>query len=97
MDIFFNQGLVDKTTKSKTKMWLKSNGGTMTVSHKAIVTVYHNSVWFSEKDTTNIILLRNIRLQYLVTYRRDNMVFNVRRESKGKPNMQFRMNESGLH
>ena len=37
MDLFWNQALVEKTTKSKTKKWLKRNGGIMAVSHQAIV------------------------------------------------------------
>ena len=79
MDIFCNRALVEKTTDSKTKMRLKSNGVTMTVSHQATVKGYHNSVWFSENYITDIIVLRNLRIQYLVTYRRDDMMIMVYR------------------
>ena len=58
---------------------------------------YHRSVWFSEDSITNIIALRNLRLQYLVTYRSNEMMFIVHIESKGKPNMQFIMHEIGMH
>ena len=78
-------------------MQLKINSGTMTVSHKATVIDYHNSVWFGKKSITNIIALSNIRPQYLVTYRIYEMMFIVHQESKGDPYMQFRMNKSGLH
>ena len=44
MDLFCNQYLLEKTTKPKTKMQLKSNGGTITVSHQAMVNSFHNSV-----------------------------------------------------
>ena len=37
MDIFYNRALVENTTNSKTKMRLKSNGDTMTVSHQSTV------------------------------------------------------------
>ena len=49
----------------------------MTVSHQATVNGYHNSVWFSENAIANIIELSNLRLQYLVTYRSDDMMFIV--------------------
>ena len=78
-------------------MQLKSNIGTMMVSQKAKVTGYHNSVQFSKKIITNIILLINIILQYLVTYRIGYMMFIVHREYKGKPNMKFQMHKSRLH
>ena len=48
VDIFYNRALLEKIAKSKTKMRLKSNGGTMRVSHQATVNGYHNSVWFIE-------------------------------------------------
>ena len=35
MDLFCNRALVENTTKSKMKMQLKRNDGTMTVSHQA--------------------------------------------------------------
>ena len=66
------------------------------MSQRSMVNGYHNSVWFSENATANIIVLINLRLQYLVTCRSDYMMFIVHRESEGKPNMQFRMHESGL-
>ena len=91
IDIFCNQFLVEKTNKSKNKMRLKRNGGTMTVSHKATVTGYPKSVWFREKTIMKIIALNNLRLQYLVTYNIDEIM------SKVKPTTQFQMNESGLH
>ena len=79
MDLFCNRGLSEKKTNSKAKMQLKRNCGTMTVSHQATVNGYHNSVWFSENLTTNIIVISNLRLRYLVTYRSDEMMFTVHR------------------
>ena len=78
-------------------MGLKSNSGAMTVSHKSTVTVYHNSVWFSKKVITEIIALKNLRLQYLVTYISNEMLFIAHQDSNIKPNIQFQMHESGLH
>ena len=62
MDLFCNWYLVKKTNKSKTKILLKSNGGTMTVSHQATLDGYHNDMWLSENCITNIIALKNLRL-----------------------------------
>ena len=63
MYLFYNQVLVEKTTKSETKMRPKINGGTMKVSRQETANGYHNSVWFSEDSITNIIALRNLYLQ----------------------------------
>jgi hypothetical protein len=41
--------------------------------------------------------LSNVIKQYRVTYNSDDQMFVVHRESKNKPNMEFRMHESGLH
>ena len=70
---------MENTTKSKTNIRIKSNGGKMIVSRQATLNGYHNSVWFSENIITNIISLRNLRLQYLVTYRINEIMFIVHR------------------
>ena len=67
----------------------------MKISHQA--NGYHSSVWFSEISVTDNIALRNLHLQYLFTYRIDEMMFIVHRKYEGKPNMQFIMHESGMH
>ena len=46
MDLFCNRYLIEKTTKSKTKMRLKINVNTIRVSHQATMNGYHNSVPF---------------------------------------------------
>ena len=69
----------------------------MTMSRQETVNGYHNILWLSENSITNIIYLSNLSLQCLVTYRSDELVFIVHRESEGKPNMQFRIHDSGLH
>ena len=65
--------------------------------HQAKSNEYHNSVWFSENTITNIIVLSKLHLQYLINYKNNNTMYIVHRESEGKPNMNFRMHESGLH
>jgi hypothetical protein len=78
-------------------MRLKSNGGTMAVSRKATLPGYNTNVWFSTRAITNTIALRNPIEQYRVTYDTDDLMFVVHRESESKPNVEFRMHESGLH
>jgi hypothetical protein len=81
-------------------MRLKSKGGTMvvTATHKAEVAGYHTHVvWYNKKAITNIIALSNVIKQYRVTYDGDDQMFVVHRESENKPNMEFRMHESGMH
>jgi hypothetical protein len=97
MDLFCNAALVSKTSKSKSSMRLKSNGGTMAVSRKATLPGYNKSIWFSTRAITNIIALRKLIEQYQVTYDSDDLMFVVHRESESKPNMEFCMHESGLH
>jgi hypothetical protein len=97
MYLFCNAALVSKTSKSKSSMKLKSNGGTMAVSCKATLPGYNKSVWFSTIAITNIIALLNLIDQYPVTYDSDDLMFVVHRKSESKPNMEFRMHESGLH
>jgi hypothetical protein len=98
MDFFCNAALVNKTSRSKLSMLLKSNGGTMVVTRKAMMMGYNTTVWFSTLSIMNIIALRNLIDQYHVTYDSDYyLMFFVHRESDSKPNMELRMHESGLH
>ncbi len=69
----------------------------MTTNLQAELPGYHANVWFSKKAITNIILLKNLIKQYWVTYDSRYETFVVHREAHGKPNMEFRMHESGLH
>jgi hypothetical protein len=78
-------------------MRLKSNGGTMVVNQKATMEGYNKTVWFSTRAITNIIALHNLIDQYHITYYSDNFMFVVHRESESKPNMKFKMHNSGLH
>ena len=97
MDLICNPDLVENSFKTNQTMNLRSNGGTMAVSRKARIPGYHADVWFSKKAITNIVALKNLIKQYRVTYDSDDLMFVVHREPAGKPNMQFRMHESGLH
>jgi hypothetical protein len=96
MDLFCNTALVSETRKSGDTMRLKSNGGSMLVNHKATVPGYKKEVWFSTRAITNIIALSNLIQQYRVTYDSNHLMFIVHRMPE-KPNMEFRMHESGPH
>ena len=97
MDLFCNAELVQEVKRSKDVMTLQSNGGTMTINHKASITGYDNEVWFSKDAITNIIALSNLIKQYRVTYDSNDKMFVVHREAVSKPNMEFKMHKSGLH
>jgi hypothetical protein len=97
MDLFCNPKLVEDIHKSDKRMRLRSNGGTMMVSHKAKMKGYNKDVWFSKDAITNIIALSNLITQYRVTYDSADQMFVVHREDQNKPNMEFKMHESGLH
>ena len=96
MDLFCNSTLVTHTHKSPDTMRLKSNAGSMLVNKKATLPGYKSKVWFSTRAITNIIALSNLIQQYRVTYDSDELMFVVHREPE-KPNMDFKMHESGLH
>ena len=53
MDLFCNQALVTEIYKSSSSMRLKSNGGTMVVTHKEKMAGYHKNIWFSKRAITN--------------------------------------------
>jgi hypothetical protein len=93
MDLFCNASLISKTSKSKSSMRIKINGGTMQINSTGL----QQECLFSTRAITNIIALRNLIEQYRVTYDSDDKMFVVHRESESKPNMEFRMHESGLH
>jgi hypothetical protein len=97
MDLFCNAALVSKTSKSNLSMRRKSNRGTMVVSCKETMMGYNKTVWFSARAITNIITLHNLIDQYRITYDSDDLIFVIHQESDNKPNMEFRMHESGLH
>jgi hypothetical protein len=97
MDLFCNAALAINTIKSKTIMQLKINCGTMVVTQKETMMGYKKTVRFSTRSITNIIALRNVIDQYRVTYDSYDLMFVVHGESESKPNMEFRMHESGLH
>lgn len=96
-DIFCNEKLVEQTFRSRSKLNLKSNGGTMVVHRKAKVPGYGMNVWFSTRAIANILSLKNLAAQFHVTYDSYDERFVVHRESAGLPNMEFVMHESGLH
>jgi hypothetical protein len=78
-DLFCNAALKSKISKSRSNMRLKSNGGTMVVTRKAMMEGYNKTVWFSTRAITNIIALRNLIYQYRVTYDSDDLMFVVHR------------------
>jgi hypothetical protein len=97
MDLFCNVALVSNISKSKSSMRLKSNGGTVVVTRKAMMKGYNKTVWFSTQSITNITALCNLIDQYRITYESDDLMFVVHRELESKSNVEFRMHESGLH
>jgi hypothetical protein len=46
MDLTSNPNLVKRIFRSSTEMQLKSNGGSVTVNHKAKMAGYHREVWY---------------------------------------------------
>lgn len=97
MDLFCNTKLVNDIRPSQKVISLQSNGGNMKIKMEASITGYHKQVWFSKHAITNIIALSNLIQQYRVTYDSDDQTFVVHRQKENKPDMYFKMHESGLH
>jgi hypothetical protein len=97
LDLFCNPKLVRNIYKSRVPTRLQSNGGTMTLRHKAQVDGYHLDVWFDKDAITNIVALKNLITLYDVTYSKSEQSFFVHRAEFGLPDMQFQMHPSGLH
>jgi uncharacterized protein YodC (DUF2158 family) len=76
-DLICNPNLVKKIFRSSKEMQLKSNGGSMTVKHKAKMAGYHREVWYDKKAITNILALSNVIKQYRVTYDCDDRMYVV--------------------
>ena len=69
----------------------------MSAKPKTNIPRYYNKVWFSKRDITNIIALKNLTEQYQVTYDSNEKMSIVHREEVGLPNMKFLMRRAGLH
>jgi hypothetical protein len=97
LDLFCNPKLVRNIHKSRVLTRLQSNGGNMTLRHKAQVDGYHLDVWFDKDAIANIVALKNIIKLYDVTYSKSDQSFFVHRAEFGLPDMQFQMHPSRLH
>ena len=96
MDLLFNEDMVESIYKSKKKMRLRRNGGKMVIYHKSVVAGYIKDMWFDNNPITNIFALNNLIQKYRVNCDSLDQMFIVRREENNKPNMHFRIHESGL-
>ena len=86
-----------KIKKVKGPLRINSNGGEISVNHKAKITGYNKRLWFSRRDITNKIVLKNLTEQYRVTYGRNDQMFIEHSQVAGLPNMELLMHDSGIH
>ena len=97
MDLLFNEEMVERIYKLKKNMRLHINGGGIVIDHKVVVEGYIKYVWFDKTSITNSFFLKNLIQQYRVTYDIPNQIFIFHHEENNKPNMQFRIHDSGFH
>ena len=97
LDLFCNQDSVKNIKNIKGPLRIHSNGGEISVNQKAKIPWYNKRVCFSRRAITNILALKNLTEQYIVTYDRNDHLFVVHREGLGLPNMKFLMHYSGLY
>ena len=69
----------------------------MVRDHKGVLAGYIKDVWFYNTAVTNIFSLKNLIQQYRVTYESLDQIFIVHRKENNEPNINFRMNDSGIH
>ena len=89
--------MAERVYKSKKRVILLNNGGKIVIYHKEVVAGYIKDLWFDKTSITKIFALKNLIQQYMVTYDRLLQMFIVYCEENNKPNMHFRMHESGIH
>ena len=89
--------MVERIYKPKKKIILRRNGGKVFIDHKAVVSGYIKDVWFDKTVITNIFALKNLIHKCRVTYDRLDQMIIVCHEENYKPNMHFRMHDSGIH
>ena len=63
-----NKRFKSEVNKSKTKLKVQGNCGTLLVNHRSNIPGYDQTTWFDNKAITNIVSLKNIIKQYRVTY-----------------------------
>ena len=97
MDLFCNPDLVEDIKKVNRPLRIQSKGGEMSINQKEKIPGYNNNVWFSRRDITKIIALKNLTENYRVTYHSKEQVFIVHRDITDLTNMEFIMHNSGLH
>ena len=81
----------------KRPLRIQSNGGEISVNHKAKIPGYNKRVWFSRRAITNIITQKNLTKQYIVTYDSNYQMFIIHREGTYLTNMENIIHDSGLH
>ena len=89
MDLICNKKFTSNIKKSREKLRLQSNVGTLVVNQRSKMPGYKINMWFSNKAITNIVSLKNVVKQYRVTYESDDKQFVVHRQYLGLPNMVF--------
>jgi hypothetical protein len=98
IDLFCNPDMVRDIRPAESSMKLQSNGGVMTLTHKATLPGYHTDVWYSKDAICNILGLCNVKKQYRISYdSNDGGYFTVHRDHPSHPDMTFHMHSCGLH
>ena len=82
IDLFCNNNLVTRFWTIDEFMIVKGNGGAIKTTWKSHVKGY-GEVWFDEQAITNILVLKNVKRKFRVTYNSNNKrVFAVQNPSR---------------
>ena len=97
LDLICNKKLTSKIKNSDKKISVQGNRGTFANKYKASMPGYSYDTCYSKDTISNIISLKNMIIQYRVTYDRENETFLVHQEASSIPDMEYKMHKSGLH
>ena len=87
LDLIYNKIFTNEVRKYNIKFKVKGNGGTMLVNLRSKIPGYDQTMWFSNKEITKIVSLKDMTKLYRVIYGGNNESFIVYRKEVGIPNI----------
>ena len=93
-DIFGNKSQLKNIKSTGTKLFLKTNGGTLVTNKKGHLPGY-GEVWYHQKAITNILSLNNVKKTHKITYNSANQDKFV--VTKPGTKLEFKPSKEGLY
>ena len=97
LDLICNKRFTSEVNKFNIKLKVQGNEIKMLVNHRSKITENYQTTCFSNKSITNIVSIKNMTKQYIVTYDTNYETSVMHSKESGLPNMELQMNSLGLH